>query len=53
MNKQLRKIINSYCETGSNMLLRQIEDYCNNHGLFFEEDEKFIMIEDDVFYTNF
>lgn len=51
--KQFLETIESYCETGSNVLLKQIEEYCSKHDLFFAEDEDCIMIEDDVYYKVF
>ena len=52
-HSELLKTIEAYSESGSGILLRQIEDYCSEHELFFAEDEEFITIEDDIFYLNF
>lgn len=53
MIKEMLNKVYEFCETGSNVVLREIEDYCRENNLFFAEDEDFIQIEDDKFSLNF
>lgn len=53
MKKEILNKVYEFCETGSNAVLRKIEDYCRENNLFFAEDEDSIQIEDDKFSLNF
>ena len=50
--KEVIELVKRAIETGDYSLINKAFELASKNGIFMEEDDEYVMVEDDVFYFN-